>query len=123
MIVRMVLAVVDDLLFSSKIRAAAGRVAQPITFVRQPAAALEAARAHRPQMVVVDLDRDALDPLGVIEALRRELGLETTRIVGYVSHVHTDRIRAAQRAGAEVLARSAFVALLARDDWAAAATS
>jgi hypothetical protein len=33
-------------------------------------------------------------------------------VLGFVSHVHADRIREARAAGAEVMARSAFVSAL-----------
>ena len=62
----MVIAVVDDLLFSSKIRAVASQTGTQITFVRERAAIVDAVRRGAPTLVIFDLDRDALDPVGAI---------------------------------------------------------
>ena len=107
----MVLAVVDDLLFSSKIRAAAKAIDQPTVFVRRRADVAAALREHRPHTVVIDLDRDALDPIGVIHDLQADADRARLRVIGFASHVHADRLRLAREAGCDrVLARSGFVA-------------
>jgi len=109
----MVIAVVDDLLFSSKIRAVASKTGTPISFVRERGAIVDAVRTKSPSLVIFDLDRDSLDPIGAIEAIRAADDLKDVRIVGFVSHVRADRIAAARTAGAtQVLARSAFVGTL-----------
>ncbi len=109
----MIVAVVDDLLFSSKIRAAAGHAGRRIVFVRSGAAVLDDIRTQRPGLIVIDLDRDSLDPIGVIRALKSDADLRATRVVGFVSHVHGERIAEARAAGIDtVLARSAFAASL-----------
>jgi len=109
----MVLAVVDDLLFSSKIRAVAARTGCDVVFVRTPADVIPEIARRQPALVIVDLDRDALNPAELIRAIRNDPATAATRIVGFVSHVHAERIQAAREAGADsVLARSAFVATL-----------
>ena len=109
----MIVAVVDDLLFSSKIRSVADQAACPITFVRHADAVLTEVRDKRPRLVIVDLDRASLDPIGAVRALKAHPEVGETRIVGFVSHVHADKIAAAREAGIDVvLARSAFVAAL-----------
>jgi CheY-like chemotaxis protein len=109
----MIVAVVDDLLFSSKIRSAAGHAGRPIVFVRSGVAGLDDIRTHRPGLIVIDLDRDPLDPIGVIRALKADADLRSTRVIGFVSHVHAARIAEARAAGIDaVLARSAFAASL-----------
>ena len=109
----MVIAVVDDLLFSSKIRAVASQTGTQIAFVRERAAIVDAVRGKAPTLVIFDLDRDALDPVGAIAEIRATDDLKDVRLVGFVSHVRADRIAAARAAGAtQVLARSAFVATL-----------
>jgi CheY-like chemotaxis protein len=113
MIGTMIVAVVDDLLFSSKIRSVADQAACPITFVRHADAVLTEVRDKRPRLVIVDLDRASLDPIGAVRALKAHPEVRETRIVGFVSHVHADKIAAAREAGIDVvLARSAFVAAL-----------
>src|SRR4029079_1694424 len=109
----MVFAVVDDLLFSSKIRAVATQTGTTIAFVRERGAIVDAVRANAPSLVIFDLDRGSLDPVGAIAEIRASDDMRDVRIVGFVSHVRADRIAAAREAGATpVLARSAFVATL-----------
>jgi len=109
----MVLAVVDDLLFSSKLRAAASAATHPIVFVRKRAEVMAAMREHRPSLVIIDLDRDALDPVGAIGEIRAASEFAAAKIVGFGSHVNTERLQAARAAGCDrPMARSAFVMAL-----------
>ncbi len=106
---RVILAIVDDLMAASKIRAAAARVGALVVFARSREGALAEMRAARPSLVVVDLDSPRTDPIGTIEAVRRDPSLADVPAVGFVSHVRTEVIAAARQAGiSEVLARSAF---------------
>jgi CheY-like chemotaxis protein len=107
----MIIAVVDDLLFCSRIRGAARQAGVPIRFVRSPQALREAAAAAAPALVILDLDADRLDPLGVVASLKADPATTGVRTVGFVSHVRADRVAAARAAGVdEVMARSAFAA-------------
>jgi CheY-like chemotaxis protein len=109
----MVLAIVDDLMFASKIRSAAGQLGIPVTFARSSAAALDAIRETAPALVILDLNNPRTDPLGTVAALKRDPAMKAIRTVGYASHVLTEVIDAARQAGVdEVLARSAFTARL-----------
>jgi DNA-binding NarL/FixJ family response regulator len=109
----MVLAVVDDLLFSSKIRAVADRAGQTVAFARSRDAVLPEILAKMPHVVIIDLDRATLDPMATIRDIKARPELDAIRVVGFVSHVHADTIEAARDAGIDlVLARSAFVAKL-----------
>jgi DNA-binding NarL/FixJ family response regulator len=107
----MIVAAVGDLLFASKIRAAARAIGVEVRFART-AEELLALAARGPRLVVIDLNGRDLDPLAAIERIK-EATAGACRVVGFVSHVQTDLIAAARRAGAdEVLARSAFAARL-----------
>lgn len=109
----MIIAAVDDLLFSSKIRSVGKALGVEVVFVRAPEAAVEQVRARRPALVVFDLDAGRLRPLDVLSALAQDPETAAVRTVGFVSHVRADIVSAARAAGAgEVLARSAFVAAL-----------
>ena len=109
----MILAVVDDLLFRSKIRATAKAVGVDVAFVPSAGDILEQARAHQPSLVIIDLNSDKGDPIGAVAALKKDEALASTRTLGFVSHVHTGLIHAARAAGADdVLARSAFATQL-----------
>ena len=110
----MVLAIVDDLMFSSKIRAAAGQLGVSLTFARSKDAALAAIRDKVPALVILDLNSPRTDPLGTVAALKADASTMAIRTIGYASHVQTDVIEAARQAGVdEVMARSAFTARLA----------
>jgi CheY-like chemotaxis protein len=105
----MTIAVVDDLMFASKIRAAAERSGAEVTFVRTRDAVLPAISSNRPSLVIFDLDREPLDPLGAIRAVRADEDLRATRLAAFVRHTSGDLIAAAREAGIDVvLARSAF---------------
>jgi len=114
----MIVAVLDDLMFTSKIRAAAAGLGVTVTFARSVQAALSALRASGTSsetapasgLVLLDLNGTTTDPLGVVAAIRADDALRGVRVIGFISHVQTQAIDAARRAGAtEVLSRSAFV--------------
>ena len=110
----MVLAIVDDLMFSSKIKTAASQLGVAVAFARSSAAALAAMRESAPTLVILDLNNPRTDPLGTVAAMKRDPATASIRTVGYASHVQTDVIDAARQAGVdEVMARSAFTARLA----------
>ena len=110
----MVLVAVDDLLFSSKIRATAKQAGVDVTFARTPAEILEQARTRKPALAIFDLNSGKTDPVETIAAMKRDPDLSTIRAIGFASHVHVDLIRAARDAGADdVMPRSAFASQLA----------
>ena len=107
----MILAVLDDLMFMSKIKTAARQLDVPLTFVRSSSVALDEMRKQRPTLVIFDLDNPRTDPLGTIAAMKADAALSGIPTVGYVSHVQIDLIDRARRAGmGDVLPRSAFSA-------------
>jgi CheY-like chemotaxis protein len=110
----MILAVVDDLMFTSKIRTAASQLGVSVAFARSSTAALAEMRKSTPALVIFDLNNSRTDPLGTVAAMKKEPALANIPTLGYVSHVQADLIEAARAAGiGEVLARSAFSAHLA----------
>jgi CheY-like chemotaxis protein len=110
----MVIAIVDDLMFVSKIKAAAGSLGVGLTVARSMEAALEQMRQTAPSLVILDLNGTRTDPLGTVAAMKRDPALSAIPTIGFVSHVRTDVINAARATGIdEVLARSAFTERLA----------
>ena len=110
----MILAVLDDLMFSSKIKAAANQLGLPLAFARSSSTALAEMRKAAPSLVIFDLNNSRTDPLGVVAAMHADPALAAIPTVGFVSHVDTAVINAARQAGVtEVLARSAFATQLA----------
>ncbi|HUG54193.1 MAG TPA: hypothetical protein VMR21_11345 [Vicinamibacteria bacterium] len=104
-----VVAVVEDLMFLSRIREAARGRGLEVKAVRTPADALAAARAGA-RLVVLDLDSPRLPAAETLAALHADPLLAGLPVVGFFSHVDAERGRDAARAGCTtVLPRSAFV--------------
>lgn len=107
-----VIAFLDDLMFTSRIREAARGAGLEVRTVRKLPDLLAAAREGA-RLVLADLDTERLPVLAGVVALRAEPELAGLTVVGFLSHVHADRAEAGQAAGCtRVLARSAFVAQL-----------
>ncbi|MBI3493699.1 MAG: response regulator [Acidobacteria bacterium] len=110
----MILAVLDDLMFTSKIKTAASQLGVTVNFARTAEAALGEIRKAAPALVILDLNNARTDPLAIVTTLKQDPALASIPTIGYVSHVQTDVIEAARRAGVgEVMARSAFTMQLA----------
>jgi len=109
----MILVAVDDLLFSSKIRATARGVGVEVTFARTPADILAQARSLKPALIIFDVNCVKADPINTVAALKADPELNRIPTTGFVSHVDTSLIMAARGAGMDVvMARSAFAANL-----------
>lgn len=104
---RMVVAVVDDMFFKSKIRAVAEAVGVEISFPRTKEALAD--KARQADLVIVDLQSQKFDPL----SLPSELG--SARLLGFFSHVEVELQRRAVGAGyRRVVPRSVFTRDLAQ---------
>jgi PleD family two-component response regulator len=107
----MILAVLDDLMFSSKIKTAANQLGVDLRFSRSLDGALDTMRKNQTTLVIFDLNNTRIDPLAIVAAMQEDPALAAIPTVGYASHVQTAVINAARQAGVgEVLARSAFSA-------------
>src|SRR5581483_7087574 len=103
-----VLAVVSDLFFSVKLTEAAKRSGLALEFVKQPEEVLKKAKT-RPQLIIIDLNFEAADPLDLVRKLKGNAATKGISIIGYLSHVQGELKQAAQEAGCDmVMARSAF---------------
>jgi DNA-binding NarL/FixJ family response regulator len=98
-----VIAVVDDMFFASKIRAVAEAVGTEIIFPRSKEALMQKVRETKPRLVIVDLHNQKIDP----NELAKEL--PGIRLLGFFSHVQTELQRNAIAAGFDqVIPRSVF---------------
>ena len=105
---RLIIAVVDDMFFASKIRAVAEAVGVEISFPRTKEVLVE--KAQGAQLILVDLHNQKFDPVGLATDLKADERLRTIPLIGFFSHVQTDLQRNAQAAGFDqVLPRSRFV--------------
>ena len=110
----MILAVLDDLMFTSKIRTTANQLGVAVAFARSAESALTEMRKSPPALVILDLNNPRTQPLAIVGAMKADAALASIPTVGYASHVQTDVIDAARDAGVqEVMARSAFTQHLA----------
>jgi len=110
----MIVAVLDDLMFTSKIRTTAAQLGVEVRFARSADAALAEIRKAPPKLVILDLNNPRTEPLAIVAALKADAGLAAVRTVGYASHVQTEVIETARKAGVDaVLPRSAFAQRLA----------
>ena len=80
-----------------------------IYFERSRENVLATVREKRPSLVIFDLNSSRLAPMEVIAAMKADPELKRVMTLGYVSHVDSEAIAAARRAGIDqVLARSTF---------------
>ena len=90
---------IQDMLFSSKVREAAKQLGVTVQATRDPAAWAEAARGAK--LAIVDLRLPA-----AMQALAAVA--PGTRTVGFIDHEKTDVMDAARAQGAEVMAKGQF---------------
>jgi len=104
-----ILAILDDLLFTSKMRATAKQIGATLAVAKSRESALAEMRANTPTLVILDLNNPRTDPLGIVADMKGDPSLAGIATVGFVSHVHTELIDAARKAGVgDVMARSMF---------------
>ena len=105
----MIVCAIDDLLFSIKIKTAAKQLGVDVHFERVRDNVLATVREKRPSLVIFDLNSSRLAPMEAIAAMKADPALKGVLTLGYVSHVDSEAIAAARRAGIDqVLARSTF---------------
>lgn len=108
----MILLVVDDLIFLTKIQQTARLVGVPAEPV-DPTKLQERIGQSSVSAVILDLNHRSGTALDLLRALRGDPGTSRLRVIGFVSHVQADLVAAARTAGCDqVLARSAFSAQL-----------
>lgn len=100
-----VLVSVRDLVFRSKIHAAAERLGVPVRFAPRGTPLSEAARDLGQGVVLADLSEPGV--LDEVRVVKRSPGV---RVVGFLGHLEVELARAASEAGVdEVLSRGQFV--------------
>jgi CheY-like chemotaxis protein len=105
-----VFGLVSDLMFTVRIGEAAKRANVDIKFVKSTNDLIERADADT-GLIILDLNNNQIDLTETIRELKSRAETKNIKLLGFVSHVETERIRAAREAGCDtVLARSAFVA-------------
>jgi CheY-like chemotaxis protein len=111
-----VIAVVTDLIFSTKITGTAKALGATVLVARSLEKLGEhlsatTADAHQPPLVIIDLNASGLDALEAVRTAKSHPAKPP--VIAFLSHVQVDLAAQARQAGAdEVLPRSAFVARL-----------
>ena len=106
---RNILAAVDDMFFAAKIRATAEALGVNINFHRRLDGLVTAAQEQSPDLIIVDLHNEKLDPIELARALKGNEAAKAIPLLGFFSHVQTDLHRAAVEAGYDqVMPRSVF---------------
>jgi len=106
---QVILAILDDLLFTSKIRATAKQIGATLSVAKSHDTALAEMRVQAPSLVIFDLNNPRTAPLTIVADMKADPSLAGIHTVGFVSHVQTELIDAARKAGVDdVMARSMF---------------
>jgi PleD family two-component response regulator len=104
-----IIAVMDDLFFSSKIREAAKPLGLNIEFIKQTDGLIEKLESQKPSLLIFDLNSKACNSIEIIKSLKSSPTLKDITVLGYLSHVQTKLKEEADKAGCNlVLARSKF---------------
>ena len=102
-----VLAIIPDLIFSTKVFSTAKDLGVSIQGARTLEVVAQRLTDPELRLVLIDLGASTLDPLAAIRLIRETP--KPPRIICFVSHVETELAAAARAAGADlVLARSQF---------------
>ena len=73
----MILAVLDDLMFTSKIKTTASGLGVPVVFARSAEGALAEMRKTTPQLVIFDLNNARTRPLEIVAAMKADAAVLT----------------------------------------------
>lgn len=104
-----IIAVVDDMFFRSKIGAVAEAVGTEISFPRNKDVLIQKVREANPRLIVVDLHNQKIDPVTLATELKADEELRAIPLLGFFSHVQTELQRNALAAGFDqVIPRSVF---------------
>jgi CheY-like chemotaxis protein len=104
-----IIAVVDDMFFRSKIQAVAEAVGTEISFPRNKNALIQKARDAKPKLIIVDLHNQKIDSAMLATDLKADEELRSIQLLGFFSHVQTELQSNAMAAGFDqVIPRSVF---------------
>lgn len=104
-----IVAAIHDLMFSSKVNAAAKASGAAVSWLPRGTPVTEHVAREKPDVLLIDLGSPAL---GAVEAIRALKGAAETRgvvVVGYIGHEQAEIIEAARAAGADrVMSKGEF---------------
>ena len=113
--IRTVIAVVDDMFFVSKIRETGKALGMIVSFPRNLDALRATIAEDVPELILVDLHHQKVDPVQLASELKSNQTVKDTPLLGFFAHVQADLQRQAKQAGYDaVLPRSIFFRDLAK---------
>ena len=114
MMIRTVIAVVDDMFFVSKIRATGKALGMIVKFPRSAEAFRATVSEDTPNLIVVDLHNEKMNPFDLAAEVRADARLKDIPLLGFFSHVQVELQQRAGEAGYDqILPRSLFARDLA----------
>lgn len=107
---RTVIAVMDDVLFISRVQEVAKAQGASVFFAKTPEECLALVNSQPADLVLFDLNARGFDSAVFIDQLSSSGWLKKIRVVGFVRHADEAKIRLIQEKGCqEILPRSTFV--------------
>ena len=104
-----VVAVLDDMFFSSKIKEAAKQAEVSLEIIKKTDEIIQVIQASPTKLIIVDLNNRNLDPLALIKDIKSRSALRGIPTVGFLPHVEEDLKNKAIEAGFDsVMPRSRF---------------
>ena len=108
-----VVAILEDVFMTTKIREVATKQEQDVRFVRDLIGWDKRLAGPSPNLVLVDLTAESLKPMELIQRVKAQTEWSGARVVAYASHSRAELMEEANRAGADsVLAKSDVAARL-----------
>jgi len=121
----MIIALMKDLFFVSKIDETAKQLKKKVKFIsnideinqflgknKNNNNSNEINRDENIDLIIVDLNFDEINPLEIIKNLKGKENFKNKKIIAYCSHVQIDLMNNAKNLGAEVMPRSLFTSEL-----------
>ena len=106
----MIVALVKDLFFISKIKETVSQLNKNIYFIKNYNELNNFFDKinENIDLIIVDLNFDELKPLETIQRIKNNKELKNKKIIAYCSHVETELMNKAKEFGIEVMPRSLF---------------
>jgi len=98
-----IIAVLDDMFFSSKIREAAKSTGVNVEILKNTNGLIKSLASALPTLIIVDLNSKKLVPLDLIKELKSSQELKRVPTLGYLSHVQEELKKEAINAGFDVV--------------------
>ena len=88
--VKSIVAVMDDMIFSAKIDSTAKFNKIETAFVKNKLDLFEKARLNSADLILIDLDFSSIAPIKIISELKQDSLLKAVRIIGYFSEPNVE---------------------------------